>query len=87
MPITQKHKTPSNASAEFIRGWKDGYCQNLLRPILQSAQGRLLTDVEVARATSKLQQLSLNEIAGRVLNAKSLPAGAVRMAALIGGVS
>jgi hypothetical protein len=79
---------PKNPSANFERGFVDGYSERALRFSLETASGRFLSDAESKAAVDKLKDLPLSEIARRVLASHAVAVGAGRLAAILkGGVS
>jgi len=83
MATKQEPKVNTN-SPEWRAGYVDGYCAELVEPMLQKALGRLPSKSETAAAAKKLQAVTLGEIARRVLAAKGMPAGVARFNAIAG---
>ncbi len=79
---------PKNPSANFERGFIDGYCERALRYSLEQASGRYLSDAEARKAVNTLKDLPLAEIARRVLASNEVAIGPARLQAILkGGVS
>ncbi len=79
---------PKNPSANFERGFIDGYSSKALRYSLEQAAGRYLSDLESKKAVDALKELPLAEIARRVLASNTVAVGPGRLAAILkGGVS